>query len=234
MGSLEKLQYSPSNSLNLKFWTETTKCFPIVPQIDLLILVSCYPITFTHQVWQPDRHSLNAVDTDFFTVCVKFSLFCVVRQSGLAHSLFSIFHAVRQLGLMHVTQASPPLLNHHHPIGRNGRPLPPLVMLIDLLLHPRRHLLLTLIASQVQWVPKLDSKLNYSLNIKNYWRPSYFLHPIAIQQRAIHEFSKLFQITIGVALRWFCFGIHTCLCGGALGGSSNTHLSPQGWQILVE
>jgi hypothetical protein len=50
MGSLEKLQYSPSNSLNLKFWTETTKCFPIVPQIDLLILVSCYPITFTHQV----------------------------------------------------------------------------------------------------------------------------------------------------------------------------------------
>ena len=39
---------------------------------------------------------------------------------------------------------------------------------------------------------KLDSKSNYFLNMSNYWRLSYFLLPIAIQQLAKHDFSKLF------------------------------------------
>ena len=38
----------------------------------------------------------------------------------------------------------------------------------------------------------LDSKSNYFLNMSNYWRLSYFLLPIAIQQLVRHDFNKLF------------------------------------------
>ena len=64
---------------------------------------------------------------------------------------------------------------------------------------------------------KLDSKSNYFLNMSNYWRLSYFLLPIAIQQLAKHDFSKLFfgellELLLACHYTWWWIQIKLVAC----------------------